>query len=84
MSKRNDHNAYMREKIECECGSLISRVNMSRHKETESHLKVVDINAYKKIIKKKYDRKIKRLEREKSRGLKKVDKEIEESIVNNI
>jgi hypothetical protein len=78
-NKRSEHNAYMREKIECECGVLISRVNMVRHTHTESHIKIVDQDQYIKIIEAKYDKKIKKLEREKKRELKKIDKEIEEA-----
>lgn len=84
MSERELHNAYMREKLECSCGSYISRVNMSRHMETESHIKIVDKEAYIKLTKDKYEKKINKLKREKKKVLRKIDKEIEQSKVNDI
>jgi len=34
---RNKINAYMTEKLTCECGDQIIRANLSRHKQTKSH-----------------------------------------------
>lgn len=83
MSQREKHNAYMREKIECECGIITSRVNINRHRQTVQHIKIVDRDAYIRIISEKFDKKIRKLTREKKLALKHIDKEIVESIVNN-
>lgn len=84
MSKREKHNKYMREKIECECGIIVSRVNLSRHRQSIQHNEILDTDLYKEMIERKYDKKIKRLEKEKREELKKVNKEIEEYMMNNI
>jgi hypothetical protein len=34
---RRDNNAYIKEKIECNCGCLITRGNISRHRKTNKH-----------------------------------------------
>lgn len=36
-SKRKNLNAYMNEKVICECGEKISRSNLSKHKQTKTH-----------------------------------------------
>lgn len=81
---REKNNAYMREKIECECGLFVSRVNIIRHRETERHMKVMDREGYIKLMEEKYDAKIKKLKRDKRRALRKIDKEIEESKIKNL
>lgn len=39
---RARHKAYMTTKIKCECGCLRTRNNMTRHKETEKHKKMME------------------------------------------
>ena len=36
------HNAYMSEKVACECGVITARANMSHHRKTKYHLKKMD------------------------------------------
>jgi hypothetical protein len=36
-AKYEKHLAYMREKVECECGAMISRTNMCAHKKHKIH-----------------------------------------------
>jgi hypothetical protein len=36
---RTKHKNYMKEKIECECGKEVCRVNISNHKKTPMHKK---------------------------------------------
>ncbi len=80
-SKKNAKiNAYMREKLECECGKIVSRSNMPRHMKSENHKRNVgdmdQLREYRQIIKDRYKIKVRKLEKEKARALKKIDKEI--------
>lgn len=53
---RDRHLAYLREKVTCECGKVVSRVNKQRHMTTPVHhkrMKTVetsDISALKKEV----------------------------------
>lgn len=38
---KKKHKAYCLENIECECGRLVSRVGMYRHKSSQIHLKTM-------------------------------------------
>lgn len=37
---------YLREKTQCECGSIVSRVNMSKHRKTKLHQNKLRHNEY--------------------------------------
>lgn len=39
---RDKHLAYLREKVTCECGKVVSRVNKQRHMTTPLHKKRMD------------------------------------------
>lgn len=38
---KNKHNAYIKEKIECECGKMVMRVAMAKHRKTGVHQRLV-------------------------------------------
>jgi len=39
---RTKHLNYLKEKVECECGCILARVNMYRHRESEKHLMLLN------------------------------------------
>lgn len=43
-SYKKKHNDYMMQKIDCECGCKVMRANMTRHKQTEKHNRLVSID----------------------------------------
>ena len=39
---RAKHKEKMRERIQCECGKLVNRYNMSHHKKSHIHIKIME------------------------------------------
>lgn len=39
------HNAYIKEKVECDCGKMVMRVAMAKHKRTAIHQKLINAKA---------------------------------------
>ena len=69
------------EVIKCECGMSITRSNMPRHKKSENHIKNTDRKLYKKLITRKYDKKIQKIIDERDAELAKLDKKIRKSML---
>ena len=42
--KNEDRKNYRKEKIECECGCMISRSDISTHKKTKKHIALMLVN----------------------------------------
>jgi hypothetical protein len=79
--KREQHNAYMREKIFCDkCNGHYTRVNKQKHLNSTIHKKNTndkhELELYLNEIKRKYDQKIEKIEKERDSRLHEIDKKI--------
>lgn len=43
--KKQNKKKYLKEKIECECGCEVSRANISRHRRSKRHEKIMEVRA---------------------------------------
>lgn len=81
MSKNEEHNAYMREKIKCEgCGRMVPRCHKTAHLRSSLHKKNTndtdELKKYRKIMEEKYDQKIQSLERSKKKLMDAINEQI--------
>jgi len=79
--KREQHNAYMREKIICnKCNGSYTRVNKQKHLNSNIHKKNTndqqELELYLEETKRKYDAKIKKLLKERDNTMNKIEKKI--------
>jgi hypothetical protein len=88
---REAHLAYIKEKVKCSgCGKSVTRCNMTRHKRSNLHKKnliyIIDISEleiYKKEINRKYNKKMRAIERERERELEIVNNKIKKALVDD-
>jgi uncharacterized protein YceH (UPF0502 family) len=62
---RKKYLAYLKERIQCECGAMVQRVQVARHKRRKKHIKLVNekIEKQKMITNKKMENEIAKLKK---------------------